>query len=98
MSELKLCSNCKHYDKLVADNGTFYRACLLKSSPSRVDFLTGKGVYYREDIRDIQDERKDSTGIFGLFKDKDRCGYDAKNFEPKEVESEEVLPTPPKEE
>lgn len=78
---MKLCKNCKHYRRMHFGPVESVDVCLMRSSPSKIDYVEGGEVYRYNSVISVQDEREDSTGIFGLFKDEDRCGTEAKNFE-----------------
>ena len=67
------CANCKELEsgKLL---------CALKAEAI---ILYDGSRKYRTDIGLCHNERVDSTGLFGLFKDHTRCGSAGKNFYPK---------------
>lgn len=77
---MKLCKDCKHF---LSHKG--YALCKL-ASRIEIHPVSGKQSIKLFDGRPMTgycvDERKDSTGFFGLFKDETRCGVEAKNFEP----------------
>lgn len=82
---MKLCKDCKHCTAFTNKGFTVFYHCALRSPVHNLDPVTGKGYFeYYTAVR-CKDEREDSTGFFGLFIDKDRCGVEAKNFEPRDV-------------
>jgi len=81
---MKLCSECKHYKKMVLEFGGHYDVCLKKSEPSDVNYINGVVSYDLNTVTTIKNERRDSKGFFGLFIDETRCGKQGLNFEPKE--------------
>jgi hypothetical protein len=84
---MKLCKDCKHCRAFKCDESgsiLFYH-CTLRSPLHGEDPVTGDGGYYSSFTAvPCKKERQDSTGFFGLFIDKDRCGVEAKNFKPRE--------------
>ena len=77
---MKLCKNCKHYQRAEWGDGYYADVCVLRT-PQEVNYVTGQYQFSRSEIVYIDDERKDSKGLFGLFIDKDRCGVEGKNWE-----------------
>lgn len=81
---MKLCKDCKHCKPFTWEGDVLFYHCALKSPKKDVDLVHGTFKYNSFTAVRCVDEREDSTGFFGLFIDEDRCGVDAKNFEPKE--------------
>lgn len=81
---MKLCKDCKHCKPFRFKGDILFYHCTLRSHIHELDPVDGTGYYSRSTAVRCVSERKDSTGFFGLFIDEDRCGVDAKNFEPKE--------------
>jgi hypothetical protein len=81
---MKICSDCSHHVRRVVSKGQGrgdrLDLCMLKSNPVSVNPISGKLVYNYDSIATCQDERTDSNGFFGLFRDKTRCGVQAINY------------------
>lgn len=80
---MKLCKHCIHSMVSEFSGGKKVAHCALKSPKINLDPYSGNFNYTRFTVASCVDERKDSNGFFGLFKDKTRCGVEAKNFVPK---------------
>ena len=75
---MRKCSECKHF----LEFNNYPPLCKLKSSYS---IVTQNRVSFNESkVTTCLDERINSIGLFGLFKDKTRCGKDGRNFEEKQ--------------
>jgi hypothetical protein len=81
---MKLCKDCKYCKPFIWNGDVLFHHCTLRSHKYIIDPVDGIYAYKEYSTVRCVDERQDSTGFFGLFIDKDRCGVDAKNFEPKE--------------
>lgn len=82
---MKLCKDCKHCKPFTNNGDILFHHCTLRSPIHGFNLVDGTGYYSISTTARCVNERKDSTGFFGLFIDQDRCGVDAKNFEPKEI-------------
>lgn len=80
---MKLCSDCVHYRQFKEDGKTTAHYCAFRTQPREIDYVTGTATYYELDLIHCSSERRASTGLFGLFIDKKRCGPEAKNFKAK---------------
>lgn len=80
---MKLCKDCKYCTPFRHDGETIFHHCRLKSPKHDIDPV--EGIVYYNSLTAVRcvDERRNSTGFFGLFIDKDRCGVEAQNFEPR---------------
>lgn len=81
---MKLCKDCVYCIPFVWEGSTLFGHCTLRSPKHDINYVTGSFNYNLITAVRCNEERQDSTGFFGLFKDLDRCGVDAKNFKPKE--------------
>lgn len=80
---MKLCKDCVYCTPFVYNGITEFYHCALRSLKHNFNPVDGSYHYSNVTTIDCKYERKDSTGFFGLFKDPDRCGVEAKNFAPK---------------
>ena len=91
VSSVVKCKECKHLVLWGDSSSTTIHGCALKMQGLRIfDPVEGEYKWPSEVnkafIADCRFERQDSTGFFGFFIDKKRCGIDGKNFEPKVTE------------
>lgn len=86
---MRLCRDCDHHGAMKDTlTGEKHSICLLRST-SYTDPVNGVQRFNRPASALCVEERVDSTGFFGFFVDKERCGVDAVNFiNMEEAESE----------
>lgn len=73
------CDDCKNCISLVRSG----ELCKVKSHLIPVTYVNGETSYRVVSPQHCHDERVESKGFFGLFKDETRCGPEGKNFVPK---------------